>query len=578
MTKRFGIRGVLACAAWLAGATLPAVSQAAERALSMRVLGAHALPRERVEALLRAGGFPQARAVRTLQDAYIGEGLMFAAVHVTLEADSSYTVMVEEGERARIASARVTGVRVRTESDVLAALGLASGERFEPKRLATHIEALLASYDDAGYPFAQLWIDSLGLDAADKAVHVSLTVVEGELRDIEAVVVEGLQKTRPALAQKIAGLEPGTPYRAQALEDAYLRMVGSGVFSDVEFPTVRLSADGRGVDAVIVVDEPKRSHTFAAALGYASSDATQDRVLSGLAQLELNNVGGTLKDFGASWNNDGVGRSQTRISYRDRLFLGRPVSMGVQLEQVGQDTVYTWQSAGLDFERGVGRVAGVLTSVSIGVAGDRNVFSIGDLVRSTRLRGRVGTSALAGSERRAAFARAGIGVTYASKNLSYREGSTGPGDIAQWIYEGSLELLVPAFWSLYYSLDASAQTLESNETTIPLPEQFYIGGARTVRGYREDQFHGRRIAYARNELRLGRTPREGFYAFVDAGYVLQLTTTADGSPAQSGIGLTGYGFGVRSASPLGRIDLSFAVSDEFSLEQTKVHVLLEQNF
>ena len=40
-------------------------------------------------------------------------------------------------------------------------------------------------------------------------------------------------------------------------------------------------------------------------------------------------------------------------------------------------------------------------------------------------------------------------------------------------------------------------------------------GARTVRGYRENQFHGRRVAYARNELRLGRSARDGFYAFVD---------------------------------------------------------------
>jgi len=36
-----------------------------------------------------------------------------------------------------------------------------------------------------------------------------------------------------------------------------------------------------------------------------------------------------------------------------------------------------------------------------------------------------------------------------------------------------------------------------------------VGGARTVRGYRENQFHGRRVAYARNELRLGRSPRDG---------------------------------------------------------------------
>jgi len=35
---------------------------------------------------------------------------------------------------------------------------------------------------------------------------------------------------------------------------------------------------------------------------------------------------------------------------------------------------------------------------------------------------------------------------------------------------------------------------------------------------------------------------------------------------------------VRSLSRVGRLDLSFAVSDGLSLRQTKVHVLLEQNF
>ncbi|MCI0451373.1 MAG: BamA/TamA family outer membrane protein [Candidatus Latescibacteria bacterium] len=555
-----------------------AADGASVRATRVRVLGAHALPGERAQALLRANGFPAARAVRVLQEAYIAEGYLAASIAVTIEADSSFTVVIDEGERPHIGSARAGGLRARREADVLASLELVGGSPFEPKRLARNIDALLSSYDDEGYPFAQVWIDSLGLSADATHVSISLTVVEGDPRAIDGVVVEGLQKTRPALAQRIAGIEIGVPYRAQTLEDAYLRMVASGVFADVEFPTVRLSSDGRGVDAVITVAEPKRSHTFAAALGYASSDGTDDRVLSGLVQLELNNVGGTLKDFGASWNNDGVGRSQTRIAYRDRLFLGRRLAVGVQLEQVGQDTVYTWQSAALEVERGVGRVAGMLTSVSLGAAGDRNVYSIGDLVNSTRLRVRAGASVLAGSERRAAFARVGVSATLAEKDLSYREGATGLGDVSQWIYEGRLELLVPAFWSLYYGLEGLAQTLESDEATLPLPEQFYVGGARTVRGYREDQFHGRRVGFARNELRLGRTPRDGFYLFVDAGYVLQPTTLADGSPSEDGIGLVGYGFGVRSASPLGRIDLSFAVSDEFSLEQTKVHVLLEQNF
>jgi outer membrane translocation and assembly module TamA len=42
--------------------------------------------------------------------------------------------------------------------------------------------------------------------------------------------------------------------------------------------------------------------------------------------------------------------------------------------------------------------------------------------------------------------------------------------------------------------------------------------------------------------------------------------------------LVGYGFGVRSRSRVGTIDLSFAIGETFSLQQTKIHVLLEQNF
>jgi hemolysin activation/secretion protein len=295
-------------------------------------------------------------------------------------------------------------------------------------------------------------------------------------------------------------------------------------------------------------------------------------------QLELNNIGGTLKDFGVLWNNDGNGRSQTRIAYRDRLFLGHRTGVGLRLEQTGQDTLYTWQSLGASVERGFGRVAGTLAGVSAAAYGDRNVFSQGNVLRSTRVRGRLGVTALWGSERRAAYARLGAAGTLAAKNVTYREGASGPGDVTQSIYEASADAIVPAFWSLHYSLLGAFHTLESGEASIPLSEQFYVGGAGTVRGYKENQFHGRRIAYARNELRLGRTPREGLYLFADAGYVLEESALADGTESENGKGLAGFGFGVRSASRLGRIDLSFAVSDEISLQSTKVHVLLEQNF
>jgi outer membrane protein insertion porin family len=544
----------------------------------LRVLGTQTLSAGRAATILRGQGFPEERALRALQEEYLRNGRLFASMEVRMESDSSYTVVVDEGRPARVRRTRVSGTSHFPAGRVRSDLGLDPGDEFDPHRLSARIESLLSAYDAAGYPFVQVWVDSIGIDADSAAVDVSLFVVEGAPRTVEKVVVEGLRKTRPELAVKIAGIEPGTPYRSRLLEDAYLRVVSSGVFTDVAYPTVRMSAGGGGVDAVLRVDEPARSHNFAAALGYASAAENTDRVLSGFVQLELNNIGGTLKDFGAAWSNDGAGRSDTRIRYRDRLFLGRRLGLGVRLEQVGQDTLYTWQSAGIEAERGLGRVAGTLVGFSLAGYGDRNVFSEGTLLRSSRWRAKTGANAMWGSDRAGAYARLGAAVSFAWKENTYREGSTGPGDVTQTIYDGSAGTVFPVWRRLHFALDGRVEWLESEEMQVPLSEQFYLGGARTVRGYRENQFHGRRVAYARNELRVGRSARDGFYVFVDAGYVRQEALQTDGTTLFDGTGLTGYGFGVRSLSRVGRLDLSFAVSDGISLRSTKVHVLLEQNF
>jgi hypothetical protein len=551
----------------------------AERPRDVRVLGTQTVSAERAAAILRASGFPDERAVRALQDEYLRAGRLFAALSVRVESDSSYTVIVEEGALARVRRSGVAGASRVAPADVLRELELRRGDVFDPRRLNARIEQLLSRYDAAGYPFVQVWVDSIGVDADSAAVDLSLTLVEGPPRTLEDVVVEGLRKTKPALAVKISGLERGAPYRSQLLEDAYLRLVASGVFTDVAYPTVRMSAGaGAGVDAVLRVDEPARSHVFAAALGYASETDDADRVLSGYVQLELNNLGGSLKDFGASWNNDGAGRNETHLRYRDRLFLGRRFALGLRLEQVGQDTLYTWQSAGVEAERGLGRVAGTLVGASLGGYGDRNVFSEGALQRSSRWRARAGASAMWGSDRAGSYARLGAAVSFAFKHNTWRADSSGVEDVRQTIYDGTLAFMAPLWRNLHAAVDGRSEWLASDEAGVPLSEQFTIGGARTVRGYRENQFHGRRVAYARNELRLGRSPRDGLYVFVDAGYVRQETPQSDGTTRFDDRGLTGYGFGVRSLSRVGRLDLSFAVSDGLSLRQTKVHVLLEQNF
>jgi len=537
-------------------------------------------------ALARAGGWSpgeETSGLSTLQEAYFREGYLQASFRVgpatpssSSGSDTTVTLLVVEGEVTRFGRVRVKGLTHLEPGDVLATLNVEEGGDFVPKVFDAKVGELLRSYDEQGFPFAQVWIDSLELDDARNVVHVSLLVVEGRERRLEKIDVDGVAKTRPDLVVRMSGLSPGEPYRGDMLRDAYLRLKSSGVFTNVEYPKLRVSPDGRGVDAVLIVDESRSSNSFAGVLGYAAADEGEENQVSGLVQLRLNNIGGTLKDLDVFWTNDGRGRSETRLRYRDRFFLGKLLTAGLSLEQVGQDTLFTWQSLGVEAGRPGGRIGSNLVTVSIGLFADRNVFSEGAFLRSWRFRSAAGVSLVRGDARRRSFADVDARVTFARKRSHFRDSeqiSSANQVILEFEGEGSVGLLRSL--SLYMGL--VYRGLESEETVVPLSEQFYVGGARTLRGYRENQFHGRRVATTRSELRLGRAAEENLYLFIDSGYILQEALTDDGVVGGD-VFKVGYGFGIRTRSQVGVIGLSFGVGEEVSLGQAKVHILLEQNF
>ncbi len=561
-------------------ATLVVVMAASTTAAprSIEVRGTRALDENRVRSLLASDGSspPSPSGLERIHEAYFQAGFLGVRVTSTMNpSDSSWVVDVVEGEPARIGRAHMGGALTRPRDAVMKRLGLLEGAPFWPSQLEARIHELLAEYDDEGLPFAQIWVDSLGYDPEANRVHIKLFVVEGEVRAIQRVDVEGLKKTRPDLAARIAGITPDVPYRAHILRDAYVRLSASGVFSKVEFPAVRMSADGRGVDVVLVVDEPERSHSFTSALGYADREGSEKRQISGLVNLRLNNIGGTLRNLGALWSNDGRERVETKIDYRDQFFLGHRIALGVTLHQIGLDTLYTWQSLGFEIEHPVGRLGGSLIGITAGVHGDRNVFSAGDLKRSWRVRTSLGVRYDRGDIDGAWLSLHGR-LTVARKQRVLRSG--GDESLNQYIGELETDAVIPLRSILHLRNALVYRGVESDERIVPLPELFYIGGARTLRGYKENQFSGRRVATARTELLLGRTRSENAYLFSDVGYVFRETLTPDGNVDRDELVRAGYGFGLRTRSRLGNVDLSFGVGRKLSLEQTKVHVLLEQRF
>ncbi len=103
---------------------------------------------------------------------------------------------------------------------------------------------------------------------------------------------------------------------------------------------------------------------------------------------------------------------------------------------------------------------------------------------------------------------------------------------------------------------------------MPLAETYALGGANTLRGYREAQFRGEKIVWSSVEYRFG----EGglFFLFDDVG---AFETRSEGWTFKNGLG-----FGLRADSPVGIVALSFGVGERLSLAETRLHVSLSERF
>ena len=89
---------------------------------------------------------------------------------------------------------------------------------------------------------------------------------------------------------------------------------------------------------------------------------------------------------------------------------------------------------------------------------------------------------------------------------------------------------------------------------LPYSEQFFVGGARTLRGYRDEYFKGSEMALANFELRVPIQDAISVVAFYDIGM-------ASDESAFSNL-KSGYGIGVRVKTPMGNLRVDFAYGED----------------
>jgi outer membrane protein assembly factor BamA len=490
-------------------------------------------------------------------------GRPFACVKVSWEDgtdDVSLHVEIDEGPQVRL-----TPVLTTSEGDSEEPVAPPADARIEAAAtgpaLRRGVAAILDAYGDAGYPFARITLPA-EVNIEGGSARIELLVEPGTETRFGEVVVSGNEQTRDHVIARETGVVPGEPYSRRIVRAIRPRLERLGFLRTVAEPVVAVDpADGRASVGVEV--EEAAANRISGVLGLAGSGG--DEEINGLVDLTLGNIAGTGRAASVRWEQFRRGETEIAFSYVEPWLLGAPVDVGVSGAQAVRDTLYTTTEGDLSVTARVGgrtRLTWSLGAVRF-VPGSDDESS----TTSTRTSLSVDHDARDVPFNPSGGHRVTAGAVYAAK-----EAVDSGEDESSGTFKVGLERYLTVARGQVVALIGRAALVSSTEDDVPFHEQLTLGGARSLRGYREEQFRGTRTGLATAEYRFLLTRRSRALAFIDVGYWYR-----GGSNAAKGTKL-GYGIGLRGETRLGTISVDYGLGEGDGLLDGKLHAGLVREF
>lgn len=546
-----------------------------------------------------------AAADRTLAR-YARSGRLDAACRLSLEphdapggeapggAGATLRVVLDEGPLVPLGAVPVEGASAIPERDVRRLLSLEPGAPFDPARFAEGAADLLARYESAGRPFARIAPRDF---AADGSLSFRLVIDEGRPARLLGASVTGNASTKESFIAREMLLSPGRAWNRRSLERGRARLLRTGLFRSVGEPFPLVDEAGGGVRVGLAVEEAL-ANRIEGVFGWNRGDAAEGGFFSGYLDVLFGNLGGVGRRAAARWERRAREAREIRLAYREPWLPLLPVGGALEVRRTFRDSTYVRTEAAGSLEMPLSAALTITGSAASDSwrAGDRTPATVPS---SRRVRAGAGARVEA-TDYPPNPSRGGnvsLAVEYGSKRvepLALSEGSGGEGAGAgagvrterfrETIGHAVADLFLPLGGPHLVALRARGDIVASEEEPVPEFELFFLGGARSLRGYDEDRFLGERVGVATVEYRFRLAGRSRLFLFVDQGYfrLRRRGAAADGEgsgPIETREGTPlGWGGGIQAASRLGIVGIGIGVPEGDGLSQARVHVSLEQEF
>ena len=191
---------------------------------------------------LRHGRYSEAfrrRDEENIGDLYKSNGFRDAKVTISTadnykekSGDIAVTVAIDEGKQWVVSNVAVAGAGQLNLDSVMKQLASSAGEPFAEVNLANDRKTILTYYYERGFPKAQLEVS--WRPSGPNRVEVVYTLTEGEPQYVRGVLVSGAHTTRPKLIAKNIPLKPGDPLSPVEQTTIQQDLYNLGIFARVD--------------------------------------------------------------------------------------------------------------------------------------------------------------------------------------------------------------------------------------------------------------------------------------------------------------------------------------------------------
>ncbi|MBM3313099.1 hypothetical protein FJY70_00740 [candidate division WOR-3 bacterium] len=480
---------------------------------------------------------------------------MFAFCLLTCASVS--LVAIQTGKTTRIGGwhlAGDTGVPTERLLRALPRRGTALSQTTVDRAAAT----ILSLYDHRGYPFCAA--TPLTLTEQDGFVYPGFRVTSGPEVRVSYLEFIGGKGVKARVLERVTGFEPAG-YSPARLSQWRRRLEQSGLVAVDSEAIVRrpgadtlseaLKADAYGVRFWVTA---RRVNRASGVVGYSP----EDRRLTGLLQVTLRNLFDTGRRLEAGWRR-AYSRTSYNLSYTEPWVLGTKVDVTAGVRQQTEDTTSAQTNLNLAAS------AGVAAWTTLGLETGYDRFS--DVAKRTNVRSVwAGTGVTFDSRDLPANPRRGTRLSTLTK-VGRRTTDSAQGHVVAQV-ELSLSEVLPISRSLAW-LNTLGFKAAYSGASLTEPERYQLGGAGTLRGYREEQFVSTHVGWFATEPRYLPESASCLYPFFDVG-VYQDSLGWQVKP--------GYGAGARIGTRSGVFALDYGIAWQDSPLRGKVHLGYEIAF